>query len=122
MGAPVRVTLRNGTRAVVTALGPRELKPYTGGATLPTSTPGVITLDLRVTTGHLAVAAGDLTSRDKSGKNLPLKASGARSVTVAADSRGAMEVQGVYQSGSAQVTWRHAGHVLGVWVFTVELD
>ena len=122
MGAPVRVRLKDGTTAVVTALGPRELTPYTGGATLPTSTPGVITLGLRVTAGHLAVEAGDLTSRDQSGHDVPLAVRGARSADVRAGSTGAIEVQGIYHSGSAQVTWRHDGHVLGVWVFTIELD
>lgn len=122
MGAPVRVTLKNGTTAIVTALGPRTLRPYTGGATLPTSTPGVITLDLRVTTGNLAVTATDLTSRDQSGHSVPLTARGAGVVQVPAGSRGTLEVMGTYRSGSAQVTWRHDGHVLGVWVFTIELD
>ncbi len=107
---------------MVTATGPQELTPYTGGAIIPTSTPGVIRLDLKVVTGHLAVAAGDLTSRDQAGHDVPLKARGARSTNVTAGSTGALELQGIYPSGSAQVTWRHDGHVLGVWVFTIELD
>jgi hypothetical protein len=31
-------------------------------------------------------------------------------------------VRGTYHSGSAQVTWRHDGHLLALWTFTNELD
>ena len=31
-------------------------------------------------------------------------------------------VRGTYHSGSAQVTWRHEGHVVALWTFTIELD
>ncbi len=31
-------------------------------------------------------------------------------------------VAGTFDSGAAQITWRHDRHVLAIWTFTIELD
>ncbi len=122
MGAPVLVTLPDGTDATVTARGPIELTPYTGGPKDPTSTPGIVTLEVTVRSGSLGVAAGDLTSRDQTGKEVTLVPQGAPSVAATSGQSTQLHVEGTYGSGSAQVTWRHNGSVLVVWDFTIELD
>ena len=40
----------------------------------------------------------------------------------AAGGTASVAVRGTYHSGSAQVTWRHEGHVVALWTFTIELD
>lgn len=122
MGAPVRATLPGGVDAVVTALGPQEQTPYTGGATPPRSTVGIITVTMAVTHGDLAVRSSDFTSRDETGKLVVLAARGPAAVHLRAGQSAQIEVSGRFTSGSAQVTWRHAGHVVALWDFTVELD
>lgn len=122
MGAPVRVRLAGGIDAVVTALGPEELTPHTGGSKASTTTVSVITIDVRTSRGALALKSDDFTSRDETGALVRLAAHGASTLRTRAGQRGKLQVAGTFTSGAAQVTWRHAGHVVALWDFTIELD
>lgn len=142
MGAPVNVRLA-GVIAVATALGPVQLQqpagtPASVGATASAggrasvsapapagprrSTAAEITLTVTTTTGSLRFGAADLTSRDQTGASVRLAARGPAEVTASPGRPATLAVQGTYDNGSAQLTWRHGGAVVAVWVFTIELD
>jgi hypothetical protein len=46
---------------------------------------------------------------------------GAASATASGTAPATLTVRGDFDAGAAQITWRHDGHVIAVWVFTVEL-
>ena len=121
IGAPLRVTL-SGVRALVTALGPTQSVEYNGGTTVPTSTVGTFTVQVRVTSGSLAVRAADFSSRDEVGKPVSLRPVGTGSVVAKPGRPAELKISGTYGSGAAQVTWAHQGKVVAVWDFNVELD
>ncbi len=121
IGAPLRVTLP-GVRALVTALGPTQSVEYDGGSTAPISTVGTFTIDLRVQTGSLAVTASDFSSRNETGEIVSLRPAGPTAVRAKAGQRTELKISGTYESGAAQVTWRHAGKVVAIWDFNIELD
>jgi hypothetical protein len=128
MGGPVRVLLPGGTDLLATALGP--LQAASGAPTsgphgvvgAATSTAATISLRLNASRGSVRVAADELSSRDDTGRLVPLKVVGATSAVAAPGAPAQLTLAGRYHSGSGQVTWRHAGHVLAVWTFTIELD
>lgn len=124
MGGPVDLSLPDGTRALVTALGPEQQVQMPAGTTvpLPTNTPATVTLRLVVSRGSLTATAGELSSRDETGAQIRLTPMGPASVRAVPGHPAEVRVSGVYSSGSAQLTWRHDGHVLAVWTFTIELD
>jgi hypothetical protein len=117
MGGPVAMRFADGAQALVTALGPSQTR--SGRAA---RTPAVIALRIRMTRGAEVVTAGELSSRDETGKAVALRADGPARIRVAGGATGTIRVRGVYDNGSAQMTWRHGGHVLAVWTFTIELD
>ena len=124
MGAPVNVRLA-GVHAVATALGPVQIgssAPASGSAGPLRSTPAEITLTVKAATGSLSVSAADLSSRDENGTAVRLTARGPGRVTAVPGRPATLVVRGTYDNGSAQLTWRHDGAVLAVWVFTIELD
>ena len=128
MGAPVNVRLA-GVAAVATALGPVQLAPAgTPASTSPASagpqrsTPAEMRLTVKATSGSLSVTAADLSSRDENGSAVVLTASGPDRVTAVPGRPATLIVRGIYDNGSAQLTWRHDGAVVAVWVFTIELD
>ena len=124
MGEPVLVSWGAGT-AVVTALGPEQLAAAgtSTRAAAPRSTQAVITLRVASTRGNLAVTDEELSSRDQTGRAIRLSPTGPRSARARAGGPAAtVRVSGTFADGAAQVTWRHRGHVLAVWTFTIELD
>ncbi len=121
IGAPVKVVLP-GAEAVVTALGPFELTPYGKGNRAPTSTVGIITVDVVPIRGSIQVSASDFLSRDQTGSIVSLNPDGASTVTATAAHPAKVRIKGRYVSGAAQVTWRYHGHVMAIWDFNIELD
>lgn len=119
IGAPVRVTVP-GVAAVVAALGPDVNLP--AGTPTAKSATGTITVTATVTTGTLALRATDFTSRDETGRAVPLAASGPATATATPGKPGSVRMTGTFQAGAAQVTWRFNGTVLAIWDFNVELD
>ncbi len=121
MGEPVLLHLP-GTEALVTALGPDQVLSGPQRGQDPT-TPAVITLRVTVRGGRpLAIGTDELSSRDETGEAIALKPASADRSTAKAGGTASVAVRGTYHSGSAQVTWRHDGHVLALWTFTIELD
>lgn len=135
MGEQVEAKVPGGD-VLVSALGPTQDVSIGAGrhpanaARPPKSTMGTIAVTLRPRAGQLAVRASDFTSRDQSGAAVPLRALGSASGTAAAamtktgtgTGTTTLLLRGRFPSGSAQLTWRHGGRVLAIWVFTVELD
>jgi hypothetical protein len=120
MGAPIRAQLP-GVTAVVAATGPVEDLPSTGGQ-VPDHTTGTISIAITQSTGPLAIAAGDFSSRDEQGQNVSLTPHGPDTVTAAPGKPAPLTLVGVYHSGAAQLTWRHDGKVVAIWDFNIELD
>jgi hypothetical protein len=120
MGEPVLVRLA-GTEALVTALGPDQIKSGPQPGRNP-ATPARITLRVQVNRGTLAIATSELSSRDETGTAVALRPVGIPRSVAGAGATTAVSVRGSYHSGSAQVTWRHDGQVLALWTFTIELD
>lgn len=108
--------------ATVTALGPRELTPYTGGAKPPQSTVGIITFTVKPSRGSLTIKASDFTSKDETGASVTLRPVGAARASAATGSTTRLRVKGTFHSGAAEVTWRHNDKVVAVWDFNIELD
>lgn len=121
IGEPVQAQLPDAD-ALVTALGPEELTPYTGGATPPQSTVGIITVTVKPSRGSLTLTSADLSSKDETGALITLTPVGASTATATAGTTTALKVQGAFDSGAAEVTWRHDGKVIAVWDFNIELD
>lgn len=120
------MTLAGGAHALVTALGPEQVtlgdgarKPVAGPAA---STKAIITLTLNTATGPGTVAASELSSRDEAGKAITLTPVGPKTATLSAGATSEVTVAGTFDSGAAQVTWRHAGQLMAVWTFNIELD
>jgi hypothetical protein len=83
----------------------------------------VITPRVTVRSGRaLAIGTDDLSSRDETGEAVALTPAGTTRSTAKAGGTASVAVRGTYHSGSAQVTWRHGGHVVALWTFTIELD
>lgn len=124
MGAPVRAVLGGGAAATVTATGPVQATDGspTGSAGPPGSTRATITLSVAAVRGTFRLAAADLSCRDDTGKVIRLRPVDRPVVPVSAGRTAVVRVSGVFGSGAAQVTWRHAGRPIALWVFTVELD
>lgn len=124
IGGPVRVALRGGSTALVTALGPQQLGAPTSrpGGGPPQTTRAVITLRVATTKGSTTLAAADLSTRDQTGHALTLTPDGPPSRTVAAGTTASINVVATFASGAAQLTWRYAGKVLAIWTFNIELD
>jgi hypothetical protein len=125
MGAPVAVVFDSG-RGLLVATGPTEDSTTSAppANTVPDEVFGTFALHLTADQGSLAVSVADLSSRDQSGRVVPLSPAGAApGAVVATPGRPAtLTVRGVFRSGSAQLTLRHAGRVIAVWDFSVELD
>ena len=121
MGEPVLLHLP-GTEALVTALGPDQVRSGPQPGRDP-ATPAVITLRVQVRGGRaLSISTDELFSRDETGAAIALTPAGASRSTARTGGTASVAVRGTYHSGSAQVTWRHDGHVLALWTFTIELD
>jgi len=123
IGAPLTAVMSGGITALVVASGPDQLgtAPATGSAP-PQSTLGIITITAHVIRGSLTLHAADFTSRDQTGRSVPLSAHGVSMVTAAAGKSATLKVQGRFTSGAAQITWTHQKSVLSVWDFNIELD
>lgn len=121
MGEPVLLHLGR-TEALVTALGPYQVKNGPQPGVAEPTTPATLSLKVDVHRGELAIGTDELSSRDETGAVIALRPSGARHATAGSGKSATVTVKGTYPSGSAQVTWRHAGQVLAVWTFTIELD
>lgn len=119
MGAPLRVTLP-GTTALITATGPTQTTTDSRSTTARTT--GVITIDLRPSSGTLAVAAGDFSCHDQTGHLVPLHTLGPARIDASPRSARILRLAERFASGSAALSWRHTGRVLAVWDFTIELD
>ena len=118
MGAPVRVTLPGSVSAVVTALGPVELTPQPGRK----NTVGIITVRLTTQHGTLRVRSSDFSSRNDVGQVVALGGQGARTARATPKHPARLKVRGTYESGAAQMTWRHDGKIVAIWDFNIELD
>lgn len=121
VGGPIAISLGQEGRAVVTVLGPTQATD--GQSDGPaSSTRAYLTLQLRQVAGSATVRADELTSRDETGEKIALTSSGPARVTTRAGRISTLKVVGTFDSGAAQITWRHHGKVLAVWTFNVELD
>ncbi|MCQ4043274.1 hypothetical protein ACFOSC_01120 [Streptantibioticus rubrisoli] len=120
MGAPIRAQLPGAT-TVITATGPAEDLP-SAGSKVPDHTTGTISIALTQSTGPIAVAAGDFSSRDEQGRNVPRTPHGPDTVTAAPGKPAALTLVDTYHSGAAQLTWRHDGKAVAIWDFNIELD
>lgn len=121
MGAPVEVSLADGTRALLVTSGPTvDLPP---GQVKPNGpVPGVITLTVTPSTGSLRLSAADLGSRDQSGSAVALTPIGPAAVSVSPGHPATLRVSGTFHQGDAQINWQQGGHVLAIWDFTIETD
>ena len=125
VGGRLTVSLGAEGQALVTVLGPEQqggAPPVTKGAHREKRTRAALTLQVAQRRGTATIDANELTSRDETGRPITLRSRGPRRITTRAGETSTLRVVGVFTSGSAQVTWRHHGHVLAVWTFTVELD
>ena len=126
IGGPVQVNLPGGASGLVTALGPEQITPARSARRsakgYPSSTRAVITLQVAMRRGSAVIATSELSSRDETGHAVRLSPDGPEQQRVSAAKSRTVKVVGTFASGAAQVTWRHAGHVLGVWTFNIELD
>jgi len=123
IGAPLTAALPGGTTALVVASGPDQLGTAQATASAPPqSTLGIITITAHVSRGSLTLHAADFTSRDQTGRPVPLSPHGVSMVTAAAGKSATLKVQGRFTSGAAQITWTHQKSVLTVWDFNIELD
>ena len=91
------------------------------GVAEPT-TPVSLTLNVQVHKGDLTTGTDELSSRDETDRVISLHPPGPLHSTARAGGAAAVTVKGTHPSGSAQVTWRHAGQLLAIWTFTIELD
>ena len=119
MGAPVRVRLGR-TTAVVTATGPTQSTTYNRRRNA--ATVGTITVALRPVAGRLSVSASDFSSRDQTGTVVRLRPVGATHAAASSAQPAQLRLSGRFNSGAAELTWRHGGRVVAVWDFTIELD
>jgi hypothetical protein len=126
IGGPVRVTLPGGSTVLATALGPRQVHTAPARSATrrrpPDSTKATITLRLQAVRGDLIADAGQLSSRDETGKAVALTPRGATRVHARPGLAQTLTVGGTFPTGAAQVTWRSGSHVLAVWTFNIELD
>jgi hypothetical protein len=121
IGEPVVVTLPDGVKATVTALGPDYVMPTTGSRP-PDHVSGTITITARMVTGTLALHTADFSSQDDTGKDIRLAASGPADVTANVGGTATLRLAGTFSAGAAQITWRVAGKVIALWDFTIETD
>ncbi|OLZ66333.1 hypothetical protein AV521_27840 [Streptomyces sp. IMTB 2501] len=121
MGDAVHARLP-GVQAVIRASGPAEDLPTRSGSRPPDHTTGTITIRADQVTAPLAVRAGDFSSHDEQGKNVALTATSANSVTASPGHSATLTLHGTFRSGAAELTWRHAGKVIAIWDFNIELD
>ncbi len=106
---------------MVTVLGPTQATD--GQSDGPASrTRAYLSLRVAQVTGSATIKFDELTSRDETGRAIELKPDGPKTVTTHAGQTSTVKVVGTFESGAAQVTWRHHGHVLAVWTFNVEFD
>lgn len=118
MGAPVLARLGHGVRARLTVLGPQQGTTRPGAA----STSGTFTVRVEPGAGALRVSAADFSSRNETGKAVPLRPAGQVSVTARRHHPTTLRFVGRYASGAAQVTYRHRGRLIAIWDFNIELD
>ena len=127
IGGPVRVTLPGGSTVLATALGPKQVvtAPPRSSARRrrpPDATKATIALRLQAVRGDLTADAGQLSSRDETGKAIALTPRGATRVLASPGHPQTLRVGGTFPTGAAQVTWRSGRHVLAIWTFNIELD
>jgi hypothetical protein len=120
MGEPVRAELPP-ANAVVVASGPLQ-DPITIPGKVPDHALSTITVTVSGSTGDLTIKDTDFSSRDEEGKAIRLKARGPASVTASPGHPATLTLAGTYESGAAQLTWRHDGKVVALWDFNIELD
>lgn len=125
-GGPIAISLGDEGRALVTVLGPEQAHTGSAESVAPASpeksTRAYLTLQVRQTKGSATIHATELTSRDETGRPVALRPKGPAVITTHAGSTSTLKLGGTFDSGAAQVTWRHHHAVLAVWTFTVELD
>jgi hypothetical protein len=123
IGGPVRVDLADGRAGVITVLGPEQLDPsIDASGQQAKSTRAVISVRITAIRGAIELSGHDLTSRDETGTAVALTARGASSVRATAGQSATIALQGRFDSGAAQITWRTGGQVYAIWTFTIELD
>ncbi len=121
VGGPIAMSLGQEGKALVTVLGPTQATD--GQSDGPASrTRAYLRLRVAQTQGSATIASSELTSRDETGRSIALKTDGPRTITTHSGKTSTLTVVGTFESGAAQVTWRHHGRVLAVWTFNVELD
>ena len=121
VGGPIAMSLGSEGKAVVTVLGPTQATD--GQSDGPASkTRAYLRLRVAQTKGSATISSSELTSRDETGRSIALATDGPTTITTHAGKTSSLKVVGTFESGAAQITWRHHGHVLAVWTFNVELD
>ena len=117
IGDAILAQLPEGT-ATITPLGPEvELPP---GTQLPVEeADATITVHLQDTVGTIVTRPEDFSARDDHGRDIALTGVTSRTTQ---PSTTTLVLTGHFHAGSAQITWRHDGSVIGVWAFVIELD
>lgn len=122
-GGLIEVSLGAEGRALVTILGPEQVHNAPVDKAGPKrSTQAYLTLQMKQLKGRATVRADELTSRDETGHFVGLRSVGPAKVSTRSGKISTVKVEGTFDTGAAQVTWRHHGRVLAIWTFTVELD
>jgi hypothetical protein len=119
IGGAILARLPDGT-VTVTALGPDiNLPPDTQ---LPVEdADATITVRAQDTVGNVVPRPAEFTARDDHGRDVPLAGVTATGQVVGPDTA-TLRLTGHFHAGSAQITWRHDGSVIGMWDFVIELD
>lgn len=122
MGEVVRARLADAD-LLVTALGPSYTAPsVTVGHRPAGRVVGYVDVTATARSGSVGLAAGQFSSRDQRGGQVPLRPRGAAAATVTPGHPARFRLDAVFADGAAQITWRYRGRPLVVWDFTVELD
>jgi hypothetical protein len=120
IGGAVLARLPDGT-ATVTVLGPAV--DWAPGDRRPIEdADATITVRTEDTLGNIVPLPAEFTVRDDHGRDITLSAARGADHDAARPRTAMLALTGHFHAGSAQITWRHDGSVIGVWAFVIELD
>jgi hypothetical protein len=120
IGGAVLARFPEGT-ATVTVLGPDVDWPP-GDRRPIEDADATITVRAQDTVGNIVPLPEEFTVRDDHGRDIALTAVPGAGHDAGGSSTAILALTGHFRAGSAQITWRHDGSVVGVWAFVIELD
>lgn len=120
IGGAVLARLPEGS-ATVTVLGPDVNLPPDDQRPIEDAD-ATITVRAEDTVGNVVPLPGEFTVRDDHGRDIALRAVPGTGHDAAGPRTAILTLTGHFYAGSAQITWRHDGSVIGVWAFVIELD